>query len=161
MERHRTILPILAAAILFGTVTAAPASESYVPPPETQKKARVTTQSLVSVKCTKCHTLERVDKARKSAAQWKTTVDAMAAKSPGWISAQEADAICRWLAGRNLTEAKCAKCHDVGRADVMKTVTQWGSTLDRMQGKDPKWFTDEEKGLIKSYLTDIYLLELD
>lgn len=157
----RNVLSIFAALFVFAAAPAAFASETYVPPPEEQKAARVTVQSLYAAKCSKCHEIARPDKASKSAAEWKATTDRMAAKDPKWISAAEADRICKFLSGRDLTKAKCNKCHPDSRADVRKTDLQWQTTLDRMQGKDPKWISEGEKALIGFYLTDLFLLELD
>ncbi len=157
----RKMPSIIAAALI--TIAAAPvfASETYVPPPEEQKGARVTSQSVFATKCAKCHELARPEKAQKSPADWKATVDRMQGKDPKWISAADNDRICRFLSGRDLAKAKCNKCHPDSRADVNKTDLQWQTTLDRMQSKDPKWISNDEKALIKFYLTDIFLLELD
>lgn len=137
------------------------ASETYVPPPESIKPPRVTVQSIYAQKCSRCHAISRPDTANKTPSQWKDTVERMRSKDTGWISRDEADKITMFLSGRNLTASKCSKCHPDSRADVNKTVPQWQTTLDRMQSKDLEWLSDQEKDLIKFYLTDVFLLELD
>lgn len=45
---------------------------------------------LIKIKCTRCHNLDRVNKAEKALAEWEETVERMRGKEPGWISDEEA-----------------------------------------------------------------------
>lgn len=157
----RTMIALAASSLLLFFVLAAAASETYVPPPETFKPARVTVLSVYQQKCSKCHPLSKPDGVTMSLDEWRQTIGEMRKRDTNWLSAADVDSIARFLAGRGLFSAKCAKCHTLDRANVQKTVEQWQTSVDRMQSKDPKWIGDAEKKLILFYLTDVNLLELE
>lgn len=52
---------------------------------------------LLELKCSKCHTLERVFFQTKSPEGWQTTVRIMQARLPGWINDTEAEVIVDYL----------------------------------------------------------------
>jgi cytochrome c2 len=159
MKKSSFTLAILAVVLLLAA--AALASETYVPPPDSQKPARVTAQSVYALKCSKCHAITRPDGKTKTPDEWKATVEQMRNKDQKWISADEAGTITAFLSGRALCSQKCTKCHSAERVDVKKTAVQWQSTVQRMQAKKPDWISDDEKKQILFYLTDTQLLELE
>ncbi|MBF0525106.1 MAG: hypothetical protein HQK56_08410 [Deltaproteobacteria bacterium] len=57
-------------------------------------------KSLVPIKCTHCHSLDRVWAADKTPARWQSTVKTMASKQPGWINDDQANAIISFLSQR-------------------------------------------------------------
>ncbi len=56
-------------------------------------------EKLVNSQCSQCHTLERVEMARtmKDGKAWEKTVDAMIAKKPGLLDADQRDAVVNYL----------------------------------------------------------------
>ncbi len=159
MRRTTCLAGVLVSLLLCAR--AAPASESYQPPPEENKPPRITVYSLYQAKCAKCHPISRSDGASKSTDEWKAAVSRMRGKDASWISQEDGDKIAQFLAGRALCTKKCVKCHTADRISTQKTALQWQNTVDRMQGKDPAWISDAEKKLILFYLTDVNLLEVD
>ncbi|MBF0497663.1 MAG: hypothetical protein HQK58_13985 [Deltaproteobacteria bacterium] len=57
-------------------------------------------KALVPIKCTHCHSLDRVWAANKTPAVWQSTVRTMASKQPGWIDDNQARAIISFLSQR-------------------------------------------------------------
>ncbi|PTN31467.1 cytochrome c [Desulfonatronum sp. SC1] len=56
-------------------------------------------ENLVNTQCSRCHTLERIEIARtmKDRKAWEKTVDAMIAKKPGLLDADQRDAVVNFL----------------------------------------------------------------
>ena len=49
---------------------------------------------------------------------------------------------------------KCSKCHDTSKAtSITMSSAEWGTTVRRMQAKEPGWINDEEANMIIQYLT--------
>lgn len=57
-------------------------------------------EALVSEKCSQCHSIDRVDAAVKSEAEWQSTVERME-RNGLEVTAEERDTIVQWLAERD------------------------------------------------------------
>ena len=90
-------LIVLALAVLL----AAGCSASPTTPPPAVATAAITTaldgQALLNERCTKCHSLDRVEAASKTADEWKTTVARMVGKGAK-LSAEEQAVLLDYLA---------------------------------------------------------------
>lgn len=71
------------------TPTEGPATEELLPAPDGQ--------ALVQERCTDCHSLERVERARKAKAEWQATVERMVKKG-AQLSQKEQTAVIQYLA---------------------------------------------------------------
>lgn len=84
-RRMPAVLTITLAVLLLGSLLAAcggARGETAVPTTEQEKATPVTLdgRSLLEERCTRCHDLGRVERARKTEEEWKATVDRMMGK---------------------------------------------------------------------------------
>lgn len=115
---YRVLLSVVLAVALvaaFGLVACAPAPTAAPEQPTASPPATLPSgqepgapdagasgdgQALLETKCTMCHTLDRVDNAKKSRADWESTIARME-KNGLVISADEKSAIIDFLAQRD------------------------------------------------------------
>lgn len=129
-------------------------------------------RDLYNVKCSKCHTLDRVSN-YQGREGWTEIVNEMALldaphinefdvkqiinyleRKPGLSSEKEAPAVDADI-GKALVSLKCATCHDLDRVfGASKTADEWTATVARMtvNSGDPDFLTDEEKQAISGFL---------
>jgi mono/diheme cytochrome c family protein len=130
---------------------------------------------LVSQKCAKCHTLERVFRSFKNEEGWTKTVNRMAAIDAPNIRDFDAKQIIHYLVkqqeireelqtkiidldteiGRTLVEQNCSTCHTLDRVyKASKTQEEWVVTIETMGDYmgDPEFITQEEKDTISEFL---------
>ncbi|XOF34749.1 MAG: photosystem P840 reaction-center cytochrome c-551 [Candidatus Electrothrix sp. YB6] len=144
-------------------------------PQETSMSAALG-QQLVTVKCVKCHTLERVFKAFKSEQGWTDTVNRMAFIDTPHILDDEVRQIIHYLitqqkrrekldsvaqrikktVGKLLVEQKCSpSCHEVERIYAAnKSRSEWVQTVEKMIGYADKvnFLNQKEKKAVVEYL---------
>ena len=105
-------------------------------------------QNLMGIKCSKCHSLERVFLSSKDGKGWQRTVRRMAELDYPNISTADVERITDYLieeqqrrekstdrrkTGKNLISRKCVICHDLGRVfSADKTAQEWEETIDNM-----------------------------
>ncbi|MFH1008864.1 MAG: DUF6529 family protein [Candidatus Latescibacterota bacterium] len=132
---------------------------------------------LVSQKCGKCHTLERVFRSFKSEERWTQSVNRMAVIDAPNIRDFDAKQMIHYLVkqqeirkalqattpdiaaetGRTLVGQKCTTCHTLDRVyEASKTQQEWAATLGRMVGYmgSPESLTPEEKDAISEFLAN-------
>jgi cytochrome c5 len=102
MSRRTTaVLAVTLVALVFGSLLAAcggGAKEETAPPAkEEAAPAALDGKSLVEERCTKCHDLGRVEKAKKTEEEWKTTVERMVGKGAE-LNQAEQEAVIKYLA---------------------------------------------------------------
>ncbi len=133
-------------------------------------------RQLVTGKCAKCHSLERVFKSFKSEEGWTKTVNRMAVIDAPNIRDFDAKQIIHYLVGqqeireelqakiatidqeigRTLVEQKCSLCHTLDRVyKASKDQQTWITTIETMAGymDDPEFVGQEEKNSISEFLT--------
>jgi ferredoxin-NADP reductase len=106
-------------------------------------------EQLTLKRCSRCHALDRVIGARKDAAAWLGTVHRMKALPGAGISDTDANIILSYLiaknsidssnalgelsVGRDLTDSRCARCHNLDRIyKAAKSPEDWRATVKRM-----------------------------
>jgi len=74
-----TILVISLAILMVGCGSATPAANTSSVPTTSSSTAitSIDAQSLMTMQCSRCHSLDRVTSKTKTAAEWKITVDRM------------------------------------------------------------------------------------
>ncbi|MGX9728473.1 MAG: hypothetical protein ACTFAK_14500 [Candidatus Electronema sp. VV] len=121
-------------------------------------------QAVMSKKCSKCHSLERIY--TTSLPDWSPIVSRMASIDASNISSTEVKHIAEYLnkleaqkldkrAGQ-LISAKCTTCHSLDKIFIPdKNAQQWRETVDNMIKivGDPSYMNDEEKEIIISFLS--------
>ncbi|MCW5205895.1 photosystem P840 reaction-center cytochrome c-551 [Desulfobulbus sp. F5] len=121
---------------------------------------------IMSKKCSKCHTLDRIYAA--TVAEWTPTVSKMAAFDSSDISNAEAGVIAAYLNEKRLHDelqqkkklilVKCTTmCHKLDKISAAKKNEQrWRETIERMitLTGDPKYLSDEEKNTIAKFLAN-------
>jgi cytochrome c5 len=98
----RRILTMMLLVVLLGSLLAAcggAKDETAVPTMEQEEAAPVTLdgKSLLEERCTSCHDLGRVERARKTEEGWKTTVERMVEKGAR-LSQAEQELVIHYLA---------------------------------------------------------------
>lgn len=104
--------------------------------------------SLMSRKCNKCHSLERIFLTYKDKKDWEQTVQRMAELDYPHMSKADIEQITTYLIqqqqrraertdprknGKNLVSRKCGICHDLARVfRANKTVLEWEKTVEDM-----------------------------
>jgi len=88
-------LGLTAFLLLFTLVNLGVFSRYLAPetPPAAVKEAAsayFVEHALIGAKCTRCHGIDKVIEAEKTADEWKSTVEQMREKDPSWISYEEA-----------------------------------------------------------------------
>jgi cytochrome c5 len=73
------------------------AGEATVAPTQIQAPPALDGQTLLEERCTRCHDLSRVEQARKTADEWRTTVERMVGKGAN-LTPQEQEALIQYLA---------------------------------------------------------------
>jgi cytochrome c5 len=132
-------------------------------------------QTIMSRKCSKCHTLERIY--TSTVTDWTPTVNKMAAFDSSNISEAEAEAIVSYLnqknekqpvteteRGRKLIAAKCSICHSLDRVFIADMDEQhWRQTVEDMMKIEgtASYLSEEEKKLAVSFLSSRHLLRKD
>ncbi|WP_417915235.1 hypothetical protein [Candidatus Electronema sp. JM] len=129
-------------------------------------------QSVVSRKCSKCHTLERLY--NPNIADWTPTVKKMAAFDTADISGSDEEVIISYLTqqskrlqvqkqrgeaeqGRRLVAAKCSVCHGLDKVfmAVDKDEKDWRQTVKdmiKLEGNQD-YLSNEEKELVIKFLS--------
>jgi cytochrome c2 len=126
-------------------------------------------QAVMSKKCSRCHTLERVY--TTNITDWSATVSKMASLDPNNMSEEDIKLITAYLnrlqknmpqrsnveRGRDLVVKKCGKCHSLEK--IFKTdmpPDKWAQTIDDMMKIMglPDFITENEKKDIVAFLTD-------
>jgi mono/diheme cytochrome c family protein len=133
-------------------------------------------RDLVAVVCSQCHGLNTIVQIRDGSAGWKQFVDYMIMKG-AQVTERETDTIVQYLTanfgptsqpaagaapaaltalpagtGKELVEARCVACHDLGRVVASKRQkTEWDGIVANMVGRGAQ-ATPEERGTIVSYL---------
>ena len=106
---------------------------------------------LLDQKCSKCHSLERVLKAKKSKEAWAKTIVRMAHRDAPHIRPSQArqillylsamhpadrsavDSVPKAMTAEALVETKCSKCHDLSRIyQAKKDLATWHKTVKKM-----------------------------
>ncbi|MGR0480958.1 MAG: hypothetical protein ACTFAL_06010 [Candidatus Electronema sp. V4] len=128
-------------------------------------------QAIMSKKCSKCHSLERIYTA--SMTDWSPIVSRMANFDAPNISSTEVKHIAEYLnqleekkrqqllddkikRGRKLISAKCSTCHSLDKIFIAEMNAQrWRETVDDMIKivGEPSYMNDEEKEIIISFLS--------
>ncbi|WP_420208272.1 hypothetical protein [Candidatus Electronema sp. JC] len=121
-------------------------------------------QAIMSKKCSKCHSLERIYTA--SITDWSPIVSRMASFDAPNISSSEVKHIAEYLnkleeqkfdkRARQLISAKCVICHALDKIFITEKNAQlWREIVDRMIKivGDPGYMNDEEKEIIISFLS--------
>jgi len=129
-------------------------------------------QMVMSKKCSKCHSLERIYTA--SMTDWSPIVSRMANFDAPNISSSEVKHIAEYLnqleekkrrqqfddnvkRGRKLLSAKCAVCHSLDKIFIAAEMNtqRWRETVDNMIKivGDPSYMNEEEKEIIISFLS--------
>lgn len=102
-------------------------------------------------RCSKCHSLDRIEGARKDTRGWVATVNRMRALPDSGISEADSRMIVSYLAtqmapkgtagsaalevGRALVDQRCGRCHGLDRVySDTKTQEEWSATVARMAG---------------------------
>ena len=92
--------PTAAPAIEVPTVTEVPPTETPVPTeaPATQEVSPIPDgKTLLQERCTRCHDLGRVERAKKTEEEWKVTVERMVGKG-AQLSQAEQELVIQYLA---------------------------------------------------------------
>lgn len=124
-------------------------------------------QTLMSRKCSKCHSLERVYQTYKDDLAWTETVSKMAEFDYPNITGSDARQIVDYLTwyrdkrqltetGRSLVARKCGICHELARVfGADKSGEEWTGTVSRMTEimGDPDFLSEQEKKDIVSFLS--------
>ncbi|XOF34750.1 MAG: photosystem P840 reaction-center cytochrome c-551 [Candidatus Electrothrix sp. YB6] len=134
-------------------------------------------QQLVTEKCAKCHTLERVFKTFKSEQGWTDTVNRMALIDAPNIRDFDTKQIIHYLitqqkrrkklasvaqenekpVGKLLIEQKCSSCHEVDRIyTANKERLEWVQTVEKMIGYADQlpMLNQKEKKAVIEYLSN-------
>lgn len=148
------------AVLNFLTGTAAAPS---APPPTS-----LDGETLITTRCTVCHTRERIDTASKDAAGWTATIDRMISYG-AQLGPDEREALIGYLAERGATAApsttagldaeglineRCTVCHSRERIDAAsKDAAGWAATVDRMIGYGAQ-LSGAERDQVITYLAE-------
>ncbi len=121
-------------------------------------------QAIMSKKCSKCHSLERIYTATMT--DWSPIVSRMASNDASNISSAEVKHIAEYLnkledrkfekRARQLISAKCVICHALDKIFIAeKNAQRWREIVDRMIKivGDPSYMNDEEKEVIIRFLS--------
>ncbi|MCI5146792.1 MAG: hypothetical protein D3923_15025 [Candidatus Electrothrix sp. AR3] len=134
-------------------------------------------QRLVTEKCIKCHTLERVFRSFKSEEEWTKTINRMAVIAAPNIRDFDAKQIIHYLVKQqqrrqvvdpefeednslidtNLIEEKCTSCHTLDRInEAEKSRAEWKHTVDKMIGYSDQmnFLNQKEQDAIIDLLTN-------
>lgn len=131
-------------------------------------------RQVISMKCNKCHTLERVYRAVKSEDGWTSTVNRMAELAAPNISSFDIKQSIHFLVerqkslkgddenqlnlaiGKDIMGAKCSACHTLDRiVQADKDKDGWENTVSRMieYSGDPEYLTAKGKVELIQYLS--------
>jgi len=131
-------------------------------------------KSIVTRKCSKCHSLERVYRAFKSDESWAKTINKMALLDSPNITSFDVKQVLNYLRvqqktrqektnvsaekiiGKTLVSQKCSICHDLDRVmGASKSSEEWTATVGRMvvTMDDPDFLTEQEKADIVTFLS--------
>jgi cytochrome c2 len=131
-------------------------------------------KSIVSKKCSKCHSLERVYRAFKSDESWAKTINKMALLDSPNITSFDVKQVLNYLRvqqrnrqekanldpgrtiGKTLVTQKCSICHNLDRVfGASKNSEEWTTTVGRMVATmdDPDFLSDQEKVNIITFLS--------
>ena len=94
-----TPVPTVAPATEVPTVTEVPPTETPVPtaPPAIEEAPSTPEgRTLLEERCAECHSLGRVERAKKTEEKWKATVERMVEKG-AWLSQAEQEVLIRYL----------------------------------------------------------------
>jgi mono/diheme cytochrome c family protein len=188
MKRQLAVLMVVIVSLISvqcgGTppATEAPPTEAptatEVPPTEapaaTKVPATLDGQALLQERCTTCHGLGGVERAKKTEEEWKATVERMVGKGAELDEAEQ-ELLIKYLAetypkaakvppteapatldGQSLLQDRCTVCHGLGGVErAKKTEEEWKATVERMVGKGAELDEAEQELLIK-YLAEMY-----
>ena len=168
------------------TDTPVPPTDTPVPPTDSPEPAppSLDGEALVQERCTKCHSLDRVVRARKSVAEWTSTVQRMVGKGAD-LTPDEQAAVIEYLAetypadtllpqtdtpvppapteepadalnAEALVGERCTACHTLDWvAQAQKSEAAWANTVQRMVGNGAS-LTPEEQAAVIKYLAETY-----
>jgi mono/diheme cytochrome c family protein len=130
---------------------------------------------LFEVKCSRCHTLDRVLLSPLEGDALGHVINRMQSRSgTDWLSDQDVERVLTYLSEAprmvevtpiaddanpgQVFATRCAACHSLERVfralDESENPTQfWSHTVSRMQGKAPQWMSETEADQILDYLT--------
>ncbi|CAG35236.1 c-type cytochrome [Desulfotalea psychrophila] len=132
-------------------------------------------KALMTGKCNKCHSLERVYRAYKSEDDWVVTVNRMAQLDSPNITGFDLKQVLNYLLkqqeerqgrrqvdpenemGRSLVSRKCTLCHNLDRVfEAKKSAKEWTVTVERMIVimDEPDFLDEEEQADIISFLSE-------
>ncbi len=105
-RRMLSVLTMMPLVLLLGSLLAAcgEAEEQIVAPTTEQEKAppaAIDGKSLLQERCTRCHDLGRVERARKTEEEWKVTVERMVGKG-AQLSQAEQELVIQYLTLRRI-----------------------------------------------------------
>lgn len=131
-------------------------------------------KSIVTRKCSKCHSLERVYRAFKSDESWAKTINKMALLDSPNITSFDVKQVLNYLRvqqknrqekanidpgrtiGKTLVTQKCSICHNLDRVfGASKNNEEWTATVGRMvvTMDDPDFLSEQEKADIITFLS--------
>ena len=128
---------------------------------------------LYEIKCSKCHTLDRIFAEPKSHDEWRICVARMRTKSFFWITAEEGEQILseilntrddavgtfphkkKYDDARLLFVDRCTQCHSVNRILMArKNRGEWVRTILKMREKSPDSILVDDIPILAEYLTE-------
>ncbi|MCI5222959.1 MAG: hypothetical protein D3924_09865 [Candidatus Electrothrix sp. AR4] len=148
-----------------------------LPEQETDVSDEKRGQRLVTEKCVKCHTLERIFKSFKTEQGWTDTINRMSVIDTPNIQDADAKHIIHYLIsqqqrreeqlettqgsgveiGRTLVDQKCTSCHSLEKVyKVKKSRSEWESTVDKMIMYSDRmdFLNQKEKETVIDFLTN-------
>ena len=157
------------------TNTVVPPTNTPLTPTETPAEPTKTATSssseldgsaLVSVRCTVCHDVTRIQSAKKSSEGWQSTVERMIGKG-AILNEEEKAAVIKFLAatyasgsssldGGALVSERCTVCHTLARIQSEdKSAEEWQSIVEQMIRNGANLNSDEKAAVIQ-YLAVTY-----
>ena len=93
---HAAILGLILMSLLLAACSPGSEPPTQSQPAQTAAPSAIDGATLLSERCTKCHTLERVQTKHKTLDEWKTTVDRMVGKGAA-LDAKEVEILVEYL----------------------------------------------------------------
>jgi cytochrome c2 len=116
--------------------------------------------TIAEEKCTSCHDIDVIQKERKTAQEWSSTLDAMLGFGAN-LTKDEGRVLLEYLTGvygaapvtgPSLLEERCVKCHSTERIITQKkSPAEWEAALKKMLGYGAE-LSDEEFNVLLKYL---------
>ena len=99
-KRIFILMAVVLLALLVGVLLTAcggQAQPAAPAPTQAQPSTALDGQALLKDRCARCHDVGRVERARKTADEWKATVERMVSKGAA-LNSQEQEALIKYLA---------------------------------------------------------------